>query len=141
VQLTANLGDVGRWINAPPAAVAMVTLGAFAWCRFARRAPYLQRMAILLGIALLGCLCTTLVFRWKFALGVKVSSLKGFPLTMVYIGSLHVELIPLAGATIALAIGAILGLAGYSAPRATAAPPPELAQGSPGESADSHLPR
>jgi hypothetical protein len=109
--VTTDLRDPLRNYAAFPAAVVLAALGSFAWCRAARRAPYLQRLAILLGVALLVSLATAVVFRWRaFLWYAWMATITPGPPAMA---SGRIAWVPLSGGLAALVFGAALGMVGH----------------------------
>jgi len=90
------------------AAGAAVPLGALIWSRFARRAPYLKRIGLLLCVALLCAAASALYCRAETARAARLAaSLKVTFLATAE--SLPLARIPLIGGAAALGLGAILG--------------------------------
>jgi hypothetical protein len=115
-----NMSDPMQLYAAFPEAGLLVALGAFLWCLAARRAPYLQRMAILFGVALVASLGIAVTFRWEAALGyAQVMAITGSPPMMTI---RPIAWVPLGGGIAALGVGAIMGLAGYLSRRARMEP-------------------
>ena len=118
-----------RFALACAAAGAAGPLGALIWSRFARRAPYLKRIGLLLCVALLCAAAAALTYRAETARAARLAaSLKVGLLAMAE--SLPLARIPLIGGAAALGVGAILGAVSR---RVASAAPPRPAPGEPTE--------